>query len=269
MNLIEVCDIIPKEEIAGLIAEYVKEDARSGDFFYDCLFDENVDNTSKIKNITEEDIYQYIAYCIDYRIEEDIMSTYEDELYSQSVYLNYDDIKTVMQPFIKNILHNVQEAANKYYNEHKHDNCFQPTVETSQELIDLDDSVGDNIHFTGYLGDNIRDLVICIINHQVIAYDTRGMTHVQVLNQWLKQQNQKTFDENFYRPDENDLDDVMSNIPVAFLNKKGGILLVDGLQNTTINEVLSDIEKSDLTYDKVYQSIGNSQIKRIAKSTVS
>lgn len=103
MNLIEVCDIIPKEEIAGLIAEYVEEDARNGDFFYNCLFDENVDNTSKIKNINEEDIYQYIAYWIDYRIEDDIMSTYEDELYSQSVYLDYDDIKKVMQTFIKKI----------------------------------------------------------------------------------------------------------------------------------------------------------------------
>ena len=100
-----------------------------------------------------------------------------------------------------------------------------------------------------------------------ILIGKENQTHAQLIQEYLNSLNiNKTLDDNFKRPSESEIEEILNNKYTAFGHIINDNIFIDlfYLNKVSLDTVISDIKNSSISYNKIYD-YDSENITRLAK----
>ena len=134
------------------------------------------------------------------------------------------------------------------------------------ELTEIDDEIGETTPVDGMIDYNTRDMAAVYIGNGEFIIGSRGESHTQMLNEWLKNHNKDQLSEQWFRTDSEEVQQATGGQCVAFCHIIGDCLFVDNyMEHCTIEEV-TKAAKATGDFRKVYlYNCNDDTITRTAK----
>ena len=144
---------------------------------------------------------------------------------------------------------------------------------TFYELYDLDDTIGDSYTTTERIDYDTRDAAFVDVGGTCLVGEN-GQTHAQVIQDWFNTFAEDEDDEEYnpelqskwHRPKDTEVESLTGAEYTVFGHILNDCIIIEdyNLNGVTMEDVISDIDKAGITYDKIYE-YGGDEIQRVAK----
>jgi 6-pyruvoyl-tetrahydropterin synthase len=168
----------------------------------------------------------------------------------------YDDIVALVTENISEFLENEAEKHNSFY--------YKNSV-VANELCNIDDSIGEESEIIDTIDFDNRDAAFVDLDGEILVSDN-GMTHAQLINEYLKEYDEELND-GWYRPDVEEIENKSGAERVAFghiVNDNVWIIDDGTLTDISAEDVANDIKASGNKYTKIY-SYDMRDVTRVAQ----
>ena len=213
------------------------------------------------------DIFSYIYQ--DLNIDENkIKFVYDlnDYLYNEL------DIDTIINDSMNSIIEYLDKHDSDITEELKDMGIINNEV-TFYELYDLDDTIGDSYTTTERIDYDTRDAAFVDVGGTCLVGEN-GQTHAQVIQDWFNTFAEDEDDEEYnpelqskwHRPKDTEVESLTGAEYTVFGHILNDCIIIEdyNLNGVTMEDVISDIDKAGITYDKIYE-YGGDEIQRVAK----
>ena len=254
-------EILPDEEL-----ENVKDDAPS----------EVLSNSSELEYFIErafsdmfdeafEEAYQILGLDLsDIKFIFDVNNEIYDELDQDAV---IDEFTSDVYKFLDNkradIIVELEEMG-----------IIRPDVLDPSEIVDVDDEIGSTFELNSTLDYDNRDAALVDIGGTVLIGEN-GQSHAQVIQDWFDTfAEEDDYEESFnpelkskwHRPNTEEVENLTGAEYCAFGHVLDENIFLETytFEGISTDDVIADIDKAGITYDKVYE-YANNEISRVAK----
>ena len=282
-----ITDLFKKHILTG-IEDY---DEWYNEYFIEYLYNDDLEELSEVypsdmleehsramdalKNAIEvylddyyNDIFSYVYK--DLNLEEDKIKF----IYDLNDYLyNELDIDTIIDDSIDSIILDYLDKHDADIVERLKDIGIINTDVTFYELYDLDDSIGDSYTTTEHIDYDNRDAAFVDVGGTCLVGEN-GQTHAQVIQDWFDTFAEDEEDEEYnpeleskwHRPEDTEVESLTGAEYTVFGHILNDCIIIEdyNLDGVTMEDVIADIDRSGITYDKIYE-YGNDEIQRVAK----
>jgi hypothetical protein len=135
------------------------------------------------------------------------------------------------------------------------------------KIPELDDEIGDMTLLTDNIDYDTRESALVDIDGTILIGE-HGSSHAQVLQKYINEVSNEEYqlEDEWYRPGDDEINKVLNPQYTAFghVIDKDIIIEEHSLKDVTIGKVISDIDDSNISYDKIYEYIDN-KITRVAR----
>jgi len=160
----------------------------------------------------------------------------------------------------------VEVTENNYDQICQSDRDFNQAFNTlfANEVIDVDDKIGDESVLSREIEYDTRDNCFVYINGELILGDNAASTHGKVIEKYLKSKNIKFENSEAYgRPSKNDIEEYMPINKLGFGHISNGVAFIetDTLDGCNVNEIVNALRGK---VQKIYTYPDKYNIKRVA-----
>ena len=233
-------------------------------YIKDC--DEPAERVNVLENLDGWEIFGID----DSNVADDLLNEYKAKLgddYTEKEFENdvadyvtdnlYDDIVTLVSEDIARFLEE---------REKEHDTFYYKEIVNSNDLCNVDDSIGDETEIIGYIDVGNRIAAFVDLDGEILVSDD-GMSHAQLINEYLSKNEEGKLDDDWYRPDVKEISEKSGYVNVAFghiVNDNVWVIEDSTLTNISAEDVANDIKASGNKYTKIY-SYDMRDVTRVAK----
>jgi hypothetical protein len=272
-SLEDYFNLYSREKIINAITDICIKLATSEDainwYIKDC--DDPSDRSYALSSIGDDDVYKYLDMNID-EVEGDLLKEYnitfvdnfnEDSLGSEILHLIddslYKKITACVIKFIDNYLMDKLKEKNPEF--------YHLDIDSHNIKI-IEDSVGDKNKLTENIDFYNRDAAFIDIDGEILVSGA-NVSHAQLINGYLSKNEKEKLDDNWYRPDIEEVSTLTGAEKIAFghiCQRDVWIIDETTCTNMTTDEVVSDIKKSGEKYSKIYVNYAD-EVTRLAIRT--
>ena len=256
--------------------EYLHDDylEELDDIYPSEMLENNSSAFNNLQNAVEEyvddyydDIFSYIYQ--DLNIDENKIKF----VYDLNEYLyNELDIDTIINDSMNSIIEYLDEHDSDIVEELKNMGIINNEV-AFYELSDLDDTIGDSYTTTNSIDYDTRDAAFVDVGGTCLIGEN-WQTHAQVIQDWFNTFAEDEEDEEYnpelqstwHRPNDTEVEALTGAEYTVFGHILNDCIIIEdyNLDGVTMEDVISDIDKAGITYDKIYE-YGNNELQRVAK----
>lgn len=132
-----------------------------------------------------------------------------------------------------------------------------------ENIPEENDSIGDTFELKNRLDYNNRDFAFVDIDGNILVSD-KGKTHAQLLQNYLDEASDYKLKDGWKRPDIEEIDEALQPKYCAFGHILDDCIFIETYTGVSCETILSDIKKSDISYDKIYK-YNDFEVTRVAK----
>lgn len=211
---------------------------------------------SKIEGLLIDRNYEYVLSFLknegldeDVNLIFDIIDELDNDLLIKSIILTINDYLTDNKEEVLNYVKKMKILQGPLYIE---------------EINDINDKIGDSLKILKYPDFDNRDSAFVDIDGEVLI-SNKGQTHGQLIQEWLDTFDKK-LENGWYRPEDNEIKELINAKYTAFGHIINDCIIIEEatLNDTSIEQVISDIKENDIDYNKIYDLFGR-EITRVAK----
>ena len=176
------------------------------------------------------------------------------------------DEDEVIEQFISNIYAILEVNQDSILEELKAKRIIDSNLLDLDEVSDIDDSIGKTYELNGKLDYDTRDSAFVDIDGTILI-SNKGNSHAELIQEYLDNNSiDKQLNNNWYRPDEEEVNDILKSDYTAFGHILDNNIFIESnwLENTTINQIVNDINNAGIDYNKIYEYV-NEEITRVAR----
>ena len=176
------------------------------------------------------------------------------------------DEDEVIEQFISNIYVILEANQDSILEELRTKKIIDSNILDLDEVSDIDDSIGKTYELNGKLDYDTRDSAFVDIDGIILISD-KGDSHAQLIQEYLDNNSiDKQLKNDWYRPGEEEVNNIFKSDYTAFGHVLDNNIFIesDWLENTTINQIVNDINNADIDYNKIYE-YANEEITRVAR----
>jgi hypothetical protein len=184
---------------------------------------------------------------------------FKDDVNDYIVENLYDDIENDVMDNITKFLDNKKEEHDTFY----YKNSDNKVV--ANELCYIDDSIGEETELIDNIDFDNRIAAFVDLDGEILVSDN-GMSHAQLINEYLKEYDEELND-GWFRPDAEEINEKSGHVNVAFghiVNDDVWVIEDRTLTDISAEDVANDIKASGKEYTKIY-SYDTSNVTRVAK----
>ena len=210
----------------------------------------------KINDLLDERLYNYVlSFFKEKSLDEDVNLIFDiiDEL-------DKDLLITIIIFTISNYLTYNKKDVLEYAEKMK---ILQRSIDIDK-IDDIKDEVGESSKITNRVDFHNRDSAFVDIDGEVLI-SNEGQSHAQLIQEWLNTFNKK-LKNGWYRPKDDEIKELTNAKYTAFGHIINNCIIIEEatLNDTSIEQVISDIKENDINYDKIYNLFGR-EVTRVAK----
>lgn len=179
-----------------------------------------------------------------------------------------DDVSNyIAENLYDDIVDDVMDNITKFLDnkEKEHDTFYYKNLSTIDNLYYLNDSIGEETEIEGGCDHYNRDAAFADIDHQILI-SNNGESHAQLINKYFNDIGFIELDDDWYRPDVEEIEKKSGAERVAFGHIIGDVWIIEDttLMNMSVEDVINDIKASGNEYAKIY-AFDRSDALRVAK----
>ena len=169
---------------------------------------------------------------------------------------------------IYNDIENYGEKVINYMKRYLEEHIDNPNVNeclTGEQLNELNDKIGDEIDNYRRFDYNDRDKAFIDIDGKILVSGCEK-THVMLINKYLRSISKESFDDDFSRPNNNDMSNIADSFGFGII--ENNIWIIDNDEyfgNMSAEQIVNDIQNSEFVPDKIYILTSESTLLRVAK----
>jgi len=144
------------------------------------------------------------------------------------------------------------------------DEILQNSIYNIKDINNINDAVGDSSKILKCPDFDNRDFAFVDIDGEVLI-SNEGQTHGQLIQEWLDTFDKK-LENGWYRPKDTEIKELTDAKYTAFGHIINDCIIIEEatLNDTSIEQVISDIKENNIDYNKIYDLFGR-EITRVAK----
>lgn len=212
---------------------------------------------NKINDLLDERLYDYV------------LSFFKEKNFDEDVNLIFDIIDELDKDLL---ITTIIFTINNYLIDNRKDILeYAEKMKILQRSIDIDkiddikDEIGESSKITNRVDFYNRDSAFVDIDGEVLI-SNEGQSHGQLIQEWLNTFGDKKLEKEFFRPDENEVKELTNAKYSVFGHVVNDCIIIEEatLNDTSIEQVISDIKENNINYNKIYNLFGR-EVTRVAK----